>query len=173
MPNRVFATGLPASQTFSAQAQKNGVKFQFGADVTEICVKSTPYVVLRGSPNPISFEGIAVCTGEFTASLKNQLKIKLPLAAVHGYSVSAMLREPLNAPNISVMDVDTHVVITRMGNRLRISGGAELGGVHNVNNTPTIQSLYRTLHRYFPGCHVSVWRIIQDDYKLLPVFRKV
>ena len=134
-----------------AQAQKNGVKFQFGADVTEICVKSTPYVVLRGSPNPISFEGIAVCTGEFTASLKNQLKIKLPLAAVHGYSVSAMLREPLNAPNISVMDVDTHVVITRMGNRLRISGGAELGGVHNVNDTPTIQSLYRTLHRYFPG----------------------
>lgn len=154
-----------------SDAQKCGVKFQFGADVADISINSSPHLVLRGSTSPIAFDAIAVCTGEFTGSLKNHLKIKLPMAAVHGYSVSATIREPLNAPKISVMDVDTHVVITRMGNRLRISGGAELGGTYKVNDTSTIQGLFRALQRYFPGAiqyssGTQVWkgaRILTGD----------
>ena len=133
------------------EAQKNGVKFQFGAEVTDISANPNPNLLFRGLPNPIEFEGVVVCTGEFNGSLKARLKTKLPMTAVHGYSVSAVIREPLNAPKISIMDTDTQIVIARMGNRLRISGGAELGCTPGTNDDRAIQSLFRTLHRYFPG----------------------
>lgn len=133
------------------EAQKYGVQFHFGTEVTEIAAQSHPSLVLRGSTDPLAFDGIAVCTGEPNGWLNKRMKIRLPMAAVHGYSVSAAIREPLNAPRASVMDVDTHIVMARMGNRLRISGGAELGGIPRSNDNATIQTLFRTLHRYFPG----------------------
>lgn len=134
-----------------AEAQKCGVKFQFGAEVTDISPLPNPSLTLRGLTTPIAFEGIVVCTGECTGALKTRLKIKQPIATVHGYSVSAVIREPLNAPKISIMDTDTQTVIARMGNRLRVSGGAELGGTPGTHDGGAIQSLFRTLHRYFPG----------------------
>lgn len=152
-------------------AQKCGVRFQFGANVTEVAMHSRPSLVLRGESTPREFDRIVVCTGAFPDLLKNRSKIKLPMAAIHGYSVSAAIREPLNAPRISIMDLDTHIVITRMGNRLRISGGAELGGTSDVHDSAAIQTLFRTLHRYFPGAiqypaGTQVWkgaRILTSD----------
>ena len=153
------------------EAQKYGVKFRFDADVTEVAAHPQPSVTLRGTTTPLLFDAVAVCTGEFTDFLKRHVNIKLAMATVRGYSVSAAIREPLNAPRLSVMDIETQIVITRLGNRLRVSGGAELGGASNTHDTSTIQALFRALHRYFPGsiqypAGTQIWkgsRILTSD----------
>lgn len=146
-----------------AEAQKYGVKFQFGTQITALQTTPKPTLNLSGAESPIAFDAIVACTGEFTEFLQRHVKIKLPMAAVHGYSVSASIREPLNAPTHSIMDTDTRVVIARLGNRIRVSGGAELGGSGNTKDPNAIQGLFKTLQRYFPGATqypsgIQIWK---------------
>jgi D-amino-acid dehydrogenase len=73
------------------------------------------------------------------------------MVAVHGYSVSATIREPLNAPRSAVMDERFKVSISRLGNRVRVAGTAEIGGSTDKKNASAIQTLYKVLHDWFPG----------------------
>jgi hypothetical protein len=55
------------------------------------------------------------------------------------------------------------ISITRLGQRVRIAGGAELAGADADHHTPTLQRLYRTLNDWFPGgaqlsSGLQVWR---------------
>jgi D-amino-acid dehydrogenase len=77
--------------------------------------------------------------------------LKVPLAAVHGYSISAPIREPMNAPRSGVMDERYKVAISRLGNRVRVSGSAEIGGDPTKKRPSAIQTLYKVLHDWFPG----------------------
>jgi D-amino-acid dehydrogenase len=47
--------------------------------------------------------------------------------------------------------VASRIVIARIGNRVRVSGGAELGGDPAHKDSALVQSLYKTLHDYYPG----------------------
>ena len=73
------------------------------------------------------------------------------MAAVYGYSISATIGEPLNAPRSAVMDERYKVAISRLGNRVRVAGSAELGGSHNIKNQASLQTLYKVLQDWFPG----------------------
>jgi D-amino-acid dehydrogenase len=79
------------------------------------------------------------------------LGLKIPLAAVYGYSVSATVREPLNAPRSAVLDERYQVTVSRLGNRVRVAGGSELGGSPGKHRASTLQTLYEVLHDWFPG----------------------
>lgn len=52
---------------------------------------------------------------------------RLPAAAVEGFTISAPIAEETLAPRGAVVDLERGFVLTRLGNRLRISGGAQLG----------------------------------------------
>jgi D-amino-acid dehydrogenase len=49
------------------------------------------------------------------------------------------------------MDEHYKVAITRLGDRLRVAGMAELGGAPDVFSERGMDTLYRVLHDWFPG----------------------
>jgi D-amino-acid dehydrogenase len=77
--------------------------------------------------------------------------MQIPLAAIYGYSISAPIREHLNAPRGALMDERFKVAISRLGNRVRVAGSAELGGSPTKKRAGSIQTLYKVLHDWFPG----------------------
>jgi len=93
---------------------------------------------------------VVICAGTGAASLAKSSK-PLPLTTVWSYSLSAPIREPLNAPRSAVQDMHTRMGISRIGARVRVSGGAELGTQKTGNNANTVKQLYRTLNTLFPG----------------------
>ena len=97
------------------------------------------------------FDAVVMCAGLASAALLRPLGLKLPLVAVHGYSVSAHIREPLNAPRSAVMDERYKVAISRLGLRVRIAGSAEVGGSPTAMRAASLQTLYKVLHDWFPG----------------------
>jgi D-amino-acid dehydrogenase len=86
-----------------------------------------------------------------SVSLLRPLGMEVPLAPVWGYSISAPIREPLNAPRSGIMDERYKVAISRMGNRVRVAGSAEIGGTPAKKRAGSIQTLYKVLHDWFPG----------------------
>ncbi len=131
-----------------------GVQFEFSTEVERLNPGTGMDVHITGEGLPRRFDAAVLCAGMDSARLLRGLGLKLPLAAVHGYSVSANVREPLNAPRSAVMDERYKVAITRLGNRVRVGGGAELGGRAEQHNRAAVQTLYKVLQDWFPGAAV-------------------
>ncbi|HSV47819.1 MAG TPA: D-amino acid dehydrogenase [Ramlibacter sp.] len=135
-------------------AQGLGARFEFNSVVAplEPASPASLWVSSQGQPaQQRPFHAVVVCGGVESAALMRPLGMRLPLAAVHGYSISAPIREPLNAPRSGLMDERYKVAISRMGNRVRVAGSAELGGDRNARRPAAIQTLYKVLHDWFPG----------------------
>jgi D-amino-acid dehydrogenase len=49
------------------------------------------------------------------------------------------------------MDERYKVAISRLGNRVRVAGSAEIGGSPDRKRAASIQTLYKVLHDWFPG----------------------
>jgi D-amino-acid dehydrogenase len=137
------------------QAQNLGARFEFNASVAPLDPSLPTHLRVtigeNAAPQTMRFDAVVICSGLASAQLLRPVGIKVPLAAVHGYSISAPIREPLNAPRSGLMDERYKVAISRLGNRVRVAGSAEIGGHPNVKRPSAIQTLYKVLHDWFPG----------------------
>jgi D-amino-acid dehydrogenase len=102
----------------------------------------------------LSFDAVVMCTGAQAAPLLSKLGVHLPLRPGYGYSVSAHVKEPLNAPRSGLMDERYKVSITRLGQRVRVAGSAQVGGRAGQMNRAAVNTLYKVLHDWFPGAAV-------------------
>ncbi len=137
-------------------ARSMGVDFQFNTTITRIDIAqaATLYVAPSNTPTQIkalAFDATVLCAGTASAQLCKPLGQHLPIASIYGYSVSAHVREPLNAPRSALMDEHYKVAISRLGQRVRVAGSAEIGGSPSSKNTNALRTLYKVLHDWFPG----------------------
>lgn len=154
-----------------AEAQRLGADFRFQREVVALRGGSAPTVQHRAldgdrAPSEDRFDAIVVCAAMGAPALLRPLGLKLPLVAVHGYSITAPLRSidghPLPGPRSAVMDEHFKVAISRLGQRVRVAGSAELGGRLDQHSTAAVQTLYKLLDDWFPGCaqlsQVQAWK---------------
>lgn len=151
------------AQLLRQAAQERGARFVFNVRVERLHTSPTG-VQLAGQPAPEAFDAVVLCAGEASAGLLRPLGVRLPLASLHGYSVSAPVREDVHAPQGTFIDPQHRITIARQGQRVRVSGGAELGHAGGTHHTPTLRTLYLALSGWFPGGvltsspQVQVWR---------------
>ncbi len=148
------------------ECQRAGVNFAFNKTVTHLIPISADNgagIRLADEPAPLPFDATVVCAGLAAMDLLRPLGVKVPMAAVYGYSISAPIRESINAPRSAVMDERYKVAISRLGQRVRIAGSAEIGGRADQHRKSSLQTLYKVLNDWFPGAAiqssgVQVWK---------------
>jgi len=136
------------------QAQRLGARFEFNSTVAPLDPAAPAKLHIQSdgaAPREERFDAVVLCAALGSTSLLQPLGLRMPLAAVHGYSISAPIREPLNAPRSALMDERYKVAISRLGNRVRVAGSAEIGGSVGVKRAAAIQTLYKVLRDWFPG----------------------
>ncbi len=133
------------------QALRRGAQFQFNTSVKPLDAAHPTQLQLDGKDAAQRFDAVVVCAGLDSVGLLRNIGVKIPMVAVYGYSVSAPLREPLNSPRSAVMDERYKVAISRLGQRVRIAGSAELGGSLANKRASSLRTLYKVLHDWFPG----------------------
>ncbi|MEO8281034.1 MAG: D-amino acid dehydrogenase [Ideonella sp.] len=150
------------------EAQKLGARFCFATTVQSIEAGQRPTLRVNGADGASqeTFDAVIVCAALESRSLLAKFGLKLPLLAVHGYSITAPMRQrdsDVNGgPASGVMDERYKVSITRFGNRLRVAGSAEIGGSLGHNNDKALQTLHHVLNDWFPGVarldQAQVWK---------------
>ncbi len=95
------------------------------------------------------FDAVVVCAGHDATRLLKPMGLEWPLMVLNQCSVSAPVREPLNAPNSAVIDAQQRVIITRTGQRMRASAGEAL--VPGSNAQGVFRRLYQVMETWFPG----------------------
>jgi len=143
-----------------AHAQRLGAEFCFDHEVLRIEAGRAPTVRLRDAATAVrEFDALVVCAGPGANRVLEGIGLWLPLAAVHGYSVTAPLRPHHGAgevaPRSALMDERYKVAISRLGQRLRVAGSAEIGGSIDRFNGAAVATLYRVLDDWFPGAAQS------------------
>jgi D-amino-acid dehydrogenase len=151
LPNDEVANCRQFALLLKDKARDFGVKFEFNTTVDQLNPNQPASLLIAGESLPRQFERIVMCTGLASAALLKPLGLKIPMAAVYGYSISAPIREALNAPRSAVMDERYKVAISRLGNRVRVAGSAEIGGSPGKHRASSIRTLYKVLHDWFPG----------------------
>ena len=149
LPDDEVANGRQFALLLKNEALRLGVRFEFNSVVTRIEAGAAPQITLSHDPQPLAFDQIVVCTGLASPSLLKPLGVDLAIMAVHGYTLNALVSEPLNAPVAAVRVGD--IVLSRLGNRVRVTGGFEVGGSASVKRAASLQLLYKALHDWFPG----------------------
>jgi D-amino-acid dehydrogenase len=137
-------------------ARDGGVDFQFNTTVANMDVArpATLFIADTNSQTPptaATYDAVVLCAGTASTQLCQSLGKKLPIASIYGYSVSAHVREPMDAPRGALMDEHYKVAISRLGNRVRVAGSAEIGGRPEVKRASALRTLYQVLQDWFPG----------------------
>jgi D-amino-acid dehydrogenase len=137
------------------ESQKLGVKYEMNTTVASVLHAEGAALNIANEGQPRKFDAVVMCAGVASAGLLKPilkpLGRKLPLIPVYGYSISAQVREDLNAPRSALMDERYKIAISRLGNRVRVAGSAEIGGSLGNKQISAIATLYKVLQDWFPG----------------------
>ncbi|MFE0754283.1 D-amino acid dehydrogenase [Inquilinus sp. NPDC058860] len=106
-----------------------GVTFRWGARIAGLTTDGNRIggVALEGGET-LRADGYVLALGSWSPLLLKPLGIEIPVYPVKGYSITVPVTEAAGAPVSTVMDETYKVAITRLGDRIRVGGTAELAG---------------------------------------------
>lgn len=92
-----------------------------------------------------------VCLGSYSPLLLAPLGIRLPIYPAKGYSATLAIEDHEGAPTVSITDEAVKMVYSRLGDRIRIAGTAELNGYSTDLNMVRCEALTRRYFELFPN----------------------
>ena len=95
-------------------------------------------------------DAYVLALGSYSAQLGRDIGLDLPIYPAKGYSISIDIENPDAAPTVSVTDETNFMVFSRLGNRMRVAGTAELAGWNTDLNPARVEPLVRNAKSLFP-----------------------
>lgn len=105
-----------------------GVRFAFGVEVKALTTSGDRIAGIVTADGERQADAVVVALGSYSAQLLRPLGLRLPVYPVKGYSLTLPITEPDAAPVSTVMDEAHKVAVTRLGDRIRVAGMAEICG---------------------------------------------
>ena len=140
------------TQRLAALARERGVGFRFATTIRSI-VRSGSRVtgVAVGDGALLSADAYLVALGSYSPLLVAPLGLRLPIYPVKGYSITVPITDAAGAPESTVMDETHKVAVTRLGNRIRVGGTAELAGYSLKLHEARRKTLEHVVNDLFPA----------------------
>jgi len=133
-------------------AAARGVQFRYGSVVSGLALeggRARGARLARGEV--VAADAVVVALGSYTPRLLAPLGIRLPIFPLKGYSITVPLPpEATDAPWVSLTDEAYKIVISRLGDRLRAAGTAELAGYDTTINRRRCDAIAARLRALFP-----------------------
>lgn len=122
-----------------------GVEFKFGVAIEGLAVQNGKIT----SPQ-IQADAFVIALGSYSPLLVRPLGIRLPVYPLKGYSVTMPVKNPAAAWTVSLSDEAHKLVLSRLGDRLRIAGTAELNGYNTEINQVRCEAIVKRVMDLFP-----------------------
>ncbi|ACL56101.1 D-amino acid dehydrogenase [Methylobacterium nodulans] len=140
------------TQRLAAICARRGVSFRYGVTVARLRHEAGRITgVETGTGEVLTADAYVAAMGSYTPALLRPLGLALPVYPVKGYSLTLPVTDESAAPVSTVMDETFKVAITRLGDRIRVGGTAELAGFSGTLRGPRRATLERSLRDLFPA----------------------
>jgi len=143
------------TQALAKLAAKRGVKFH-AARVLALSGEGGRVAGVRIERPDLTEEVVRadaylVCLGSYSPLFTRPLGIRLNIYPAKGYSVTLPVADAARAYYVSMTDDEYKLVFSRLGDRLRIAGTAELNGYSTELNEVRCRAILRRVLGLFPG----------------------
>jgi D-amino-acid dehydrogenase len=109
-------------------AQAKGAKLRLEESIRSLLTDGKRITGVVTDAGRLQADAYLVALGSYSPRLLWPLGIDIPVYPVKGYSITLPITNPAGAPESTVMDETHKVAITRLGERIRVGGTAELAG---------------------------------------------
>ena len=143
--------------------EKYSANLQLNTTVEYISRQKGELVLTMRKENEImndSFDNVVICAGVGTQSFASRLGDKMNIYPVKGYSITIDLKDELSkscAPSVSLIDQPVKIVASRLGDRFRVAGTAELAGINTDIRQNRIRPLLDWVEKYFPNVSTETY----------------
>ncbi|MDF1607820.1 D-amino acid dehydrogenase [Hoeflea sp. YIM 152468] len=128
-----------------------GVEFQYGQSIRSIAVEDGRIAgVDTEIAGRITGDAYVCALGSYGPRLLKPIGVNLPVYPVKGYSVTLPVNEDAYAPQSTIMDETHKVAITRLGDRIRVAGTAEIAGYSNRLGPHATDTVKHVISDLFP-----------------------
>lgn len=141
------------TRELAQRAAALGVSFRYGIAVEALEGAGGSIAAMRAHDGErISADAYVVALGSYSPLLLKPLGIRIPVYPLKGYSITLSLgpQEAAAAPSVSLTDEAHKIVLSRLGNRLRAAGTAELAGYDTSVNEVRCAAIARRVRELFP-----------------------
>ncbi|GJE17380.1 D-amino acid dehydrogenase [Methylobacterium marchantiae] len=140
------------TQRLAAICESLGVVFHYGTSIAGLRGADDRIEgVVTADGAVLTADAYVAAMGSYTPALLRPFGIDLPVYPVKGYSLTLPVLDAEAAPVSTVMDETYKVAITRLGDRIRVGGTAELAGFSALLRAPRRETLARSVDDLFPA----------------------
>lgn len=137
--------------SLAAMAEAAGVTFRYGVDIQALETDLGRVTAVRTSMGRVTADAFVVALGSYSPALVKSLGIRLPVYPVKGYSITVPIVDESRAPVSTVMDETFKIAITRLGDRIRVGGMAEIAGFDRTLHAKRQATLQHSVEDLFGG----------------------
>jgi D-amino-acid dehydrogenase len=143
------------TNALAAIAEALGVRFAYGHHIKGLDANGAQIRTVVTDKGNFTADAVVVALGSYSPLILKPLGISLPVYPVKGYSLTIPITDASRAPESTVMDETYKIAITRLGERIRVGGMAEISGYTNDLGHARRRTLEHSVSDLFPGGDIS------------------
>ena len=116
------------TQNLAAIAVHRGVQFRHGTTIQKLQAEGGQLAGVVTDAGVLRADAYLLALGSHSPKLLKPVGVDIPVYPVKGYSITLPITDAAGAPESTVMDETYKVAVTRLGERIRVGGTAELAG---------------------------------------------
>ncbi len=141
---------LKFTQQLAAMAEQAGVSFKYGVSIQRILANERKITGVQTSEGELKADAYVLALGSYSPLLLRDIGIRIPVYPIKGYSITVPIHDAAYAPESTVMDETYKVAITRLGDRIRVGGTAEISGYDLTLRNARRETLEHSVTDLFP-----------------------
>ena len=138
------------SQRLADHGARLGVRYRWNTAIEALRAEGGRITGVRTAAGELKADAVVLALGSHSPALLKPLGIRIPVYPVKGYSITVPITDPAGAPESTIMDETHKVAVTRLGDRIRVGGTAELAGYSNQLREPRRRTLEHVVTDLFP-----------------------
>lgn len=150
LPNDDTGDCYKFTKALASWLETRGVSFRYGVRVQALHTNSDRVESVSTSHGAIAADAVVVALASYTPGLLKSLGVRVPVYPIKGYSITAPVIDSGRAPVSTLLDETYKIAITRLGDRVRVGGMAEVAGFSHDRPPRRRDTLAFCLEDLFP-----------------------
>ncbi len=142
------------TQNLAKRCAEAGVEFRYGTEILAFERAGERVLGVQtlhdGHHETLRADAYVLSMGSFSAALARQLGIFLNIYPAKGYSITVPVKNEEAAFQVSLTDDEYKLVFSRLGDRMRVAGTAELSGYSRKLNYTRCRAIVRRTAEVMP-----------------------